>query len=117
MKVVITSYGVANPSILRVHLYTIDDNESVKDYELAIPIEEFTDDDGAGNVNIDGTKFQHVVSSRIVAAQNAANLAAYMDSLELEWELNITNQPVSQVKETPEGLTLAYGDESTDENS
>jgi len=113
MQVVVNDIVAINPSIIRVTVYTHNKTEGVdtdyKYYELAIPIADFTDNDGS-NINIDGDKFQQVVSQKILDARLVANLAVYMDSLNLEWELVTDEQPQSTEEETAvEGKTLAYG--------
>ncbi len=117
MKLVIQRYVVANPSIMRVYAYTYNPEDKqtteqgLKDYELAIPIADFTENDGNGNISIDGAKFQEVVTQRVIDAQLVANLAAYMETLDLEWDIVIT-QPVTQETEDNKGMSLAYGGET-----
>ena len=117
MKVTVDNIVTINPSIVRVNVYThteATDYNDFKRYEFAIPITDFTENDGKGNIAIDGDVFQRVVSQKILDARIAANLAVYMNNLTLEWELITDEQPQSTEEETAvEGKTLAYGGDIT----
>lgn len=110
MNVQVNNIVALNPNIIRVNVVTYTgDLETQLNYELAIPIEEFTENSD-GNISVSGDLFQQAVSKRIVAAQNAGNLAVFIESMSLEWEL------IAEVKTETEaevdGMTLAYGNSS-----
>ena len=114
MKVIVSDIVAVNPSVIRISVVSFTPAENEKDntdykyYELAIPIEEFTDNDGV-NIGINGDKFQAAVSKRVVDAQLTANLAVYMENLRLEWILNIQEVPAEETVDN--GMKLAFGEQ------
>lgn len=117
MHVVLSNAVALNPHIIRVEVYAYTgDLESGTDsdfmyYELAIPIEEFTTNTD-GNVAIDGAKFQEVISKRIIDSNNAANIAVFLDKLNLEWDIVSGEKTVE--KDILPGTSLAYGENNGD---
>lgn len=121
MRVLIDAYTTLNPSITRVSVVThegvvtedlLDSTDTdYRYYEFAIPISDFTENDGNGNFNIDIDKFQHVVSERIVNSQPVSGLCAYMGKLNLEWDLNIQPpKPETREEASTDSMKLAYGE-------
>jgi len=116
MKVVLEEIVAINPHIVRVSAYTyegsIENSTNYKYYELAIPIEDFTEEEN-GNVGIDGDKFQNAITKKIIDANKAGNLAVFLDSLNLEWEV-LVGQPAEEQESQVEGKTLAYGNKEVE---
>lgn len=120
MKVVISGVVAINPSVIRVDLYTYNgaiDDSSDSDYrwyQIAIGIEEFTEKSEDGSIAILGDRFTEKLSEKIVAARNVAELASFLDSKNIEWELNVTDANISQDEETVpngvEGMKLAQAE-------
>lgn len=110
MRVVISGVLAVNPSVVRVQAYTYAENEAITDYEIAIPIELFTTrNEETQTVEVDLAEFQQVVSQRIIDMQNVANLARYINSQDIEWDLVVERK--EQKEDTPDDLKLAYGEE------
>ncbi len=112
MKVVIESCVAINPHIIRVALYTHNDGEEYTHYEFAIPVDDFTSKEDNGTINIDGNRFQEVVSNKIGASLNVALVANILNDQDMEWELVSQPQVEPEVDTTnKDGLTLAYGND------
>lgn len=115
LHVVVNDIVAVNPHVIRVSLYTYnkEDNSSVpQDYELAIGAMEFTTQEQDGSVGIDLAKLQQLLSQKIIESRNMANLAAALMNVEMEWDLEVENQPLTEEKDTKEGMSLAYGGET-----
>jgi len=120
LKVVISGVVAINPNVIRVDLYTYNgaiDDSSDSDYrwyQIAIGIEEFTEKSEDGSIAILGDRFTEKLSEKIVAARNVAELASFLDSKNIEWELNVTDANISQDEETVpngvEGMKLAQAE-------
>ena len=118
MKVVVEDIVAINPHIVRVAVYTYSGNieESTNDnykyYELAIPIEDFTEEVD-GNVAIDGDKFQNTITKKIIDSNKASNLAVFINALNLQWEVLLEEQPIETKESQIEGKILAYGNDDS----
>lgn len=117
MKIVVSENIPVNPHIIRTSVYIYNgsiDNNDVEDYilyELAIPIEEYTEDDGQGNVSIYGDKYQEAITKRIVAANKTGNIAVYLDSLNLRWDVIASERTAVDTAVDNTTTKLAYGSE------
>lgn len=118
LKVVVEDIVAINPHIVRVAVYTYSGNieESTNDnykyYELAIPIEDFTEEVD-GNVAIDGDKFQNTITKKIIDSNKASNLAVFINALNLQWEVLLEEQPIETKESQIEGKILAYGNDDS----
>jgi hypothetical protein len=111
LKVVVSGLVAINPHVVRITTHTVDDNDEYRYYELAVPLSDFTENDAEGNIGINGDKLQELISERIIASRNVSNLAAYLETLGLEWEL-VINDVVKEAEDAQiEGKSLAYGNE------
>ena len=122
MKIVINSIVGKNPQIIDVQAYTYNGNiedDTATDYvyyQLSVNITEFTQLVD-GNMEIDGAKFQQIITDRVLAARNAANLARYLDQLNLQWNVDLGDTEVVEETRKPEGLDLAYGENNNSDNT
>ena len=113
--VVIESVSAVKPSIIRVAFYTYnadDETDSgIKNYELALPIQDFTKQQSPTDVEINVDRFQEIVSLHVAELQDTANLAKALEAANLTWNIEAESIAVKEKERTKNGKKLAYGGE------
>jgi len=113
MNVNVETVVAIKPNILRVKLYTHDEEHPEKgviDYEIALLTNDFTTQTSEGTVEIDIDNFKKLVTKQLTEMQNTANLAKAIEAADLYWEIAFSDTNKEE-EESPEGLKLAFGEE------